>query len=75
MEEDQRELETEWGSEEISQKQIRKKGWRKKKVDREGDRVTVGVEVKEERDRQRRREKVGQREIARAKEGDMKFKK
>ena len=68
-------METEWGSKEISQKQIRKKGWRKKKVDREGDRVTVAMEVKEERDRQRCREKVGQREIARAKEGDMKFKK
>ena len=59
MEEDQREIETEWGSEEISQKQIRKKVWRKKKIDREGDRVTVAMEVKEERGRQRRREKVG----------------
>ena len=37
--------------------------------------MTVAMEVKEERDRQRPREKVGQREIARAKEGDMEFKK
>ena len=37
--------------------------------------MTVAMEVKEERDKQRRREKVGQREIARAKEGDMEFKK
>ena len=37
--------------------------------------MTVGMEVKEERDRQRRREKVGHREIAQAKEGDMEFKK
>ena len=37
--------------------------------------MTVAMEVKEERDRQRCREKVGQREIARAKEGDMEFKK
>ena len=37
--------------------------------------MTVAMEVKEERGRQRRRAKVGQREIARANEEDMEFKK